>query len=117
MHQGRCIVVGWCCCHRAIWRLTAPPTIPQEQHEVLKAFQEGRYAVLVATAVAEEGLDLRQCHLVLRYDLPATPKSFIQSRGRARVRRSSMVLLVRRGDWRDTEKVTRALEYAPLHTP
>ena len=81
---------------------------------MLRAFQEGRHAVLVATAVAEEGLDLRQCHLVLRYDLPATPKSFIQSRGRARVRRSRMVLLVRRGDWKDTEKVTRALEYALL---
>lgn len=54
--------------------------------------------MLVATSVAEEGLDLTHCRLVARYDLPATPLEFIQSRGRARARNSRMVLMVEEGN-------------------
>jgi endoribonuclease Dicer len=50
----------------------------------------------VATQVLEEGVDVPSCHLVIRFDLPATARGFIQSRGRARMPNSDYVLLVRR---------------------
>lgn len=70
----------------------------QKQQGVLADFKAGKLNTLVATAVAEEGLDLTHCRLVVRFDLPATPLVFIQSRGRARARNSSMVLMVERGN-------------------
>lgn len=48
--------------------------------------------------MAEEGLDLTKCRLVVRYDPPLTPLEFIQSRGRARAKGSKMVLLVEEGN-------------------
>ena len=64
----------------------------QSQH--LADFKAGDLNLLIATAVAEEGLDLTQCRLVIRYDLPSTPLEFIQSRGRARARNSKIVLMI-----------------------
>lgn len=52
--------------------------------------------LLVATNVAEEGLDIQTCCLVVRFDLPETVASFIQSRGRARMTTSEYVFLVER---------------------
>lgn len=52
--------------------------------------------LLVATNVAEEGLDIQTCCLVVRFDLPETVASFIQSRGRARMTISEYVFLVER---------------------
>ncbi len=66
----------------------------QRQQRTLTDFKAGKLNVLVATSVAEEGLDLTHCRLVARYDLPATPLEFIQSRGRARARNSRIVLMV-----------------------
>ena len=42
----------------------------QAQQGVLNAMRAGEVNLLVATAVAEEGLDLPACCLVLRFDLP-----------------------------------------------
>ena len=70
----------------------------QRQQAVLTDFKANKLNTLVATAVAEEGLDLTQCRLVVRYDPPATPLEFIQSRGRARARDSRMVLMVEEGN-------------------
>lgn len=52
--------------------------------------------LLVATKVGEEGLDIQTCCLVIRYDLPETVTSFIQSRGRARMPQSEYAFLVDR---------------------
>lgn len=52
--------------------------------------------LLVATKVGEEGLDIQTCCLVIRFDLPQTVASFIQSRGRARMPQSEYVFLVDR---------------------
>ena len=51
--------------------------------------------IIVATQVIEEGLDIQGCNLVIRFDLSDTVCSFIQSRGRARMKGSHYVLLVR----------------------
>ena len=52
--------------------------------------------LLVATKVGEEGLDIQTCCLVIRFDLPETVASFIQSRGRARMPLSEYAFLVNR---------------------
>lgn len=52
--------------------------------------------LLIATKVGEEGLDIQTCCLVIRFDLPETVASFIQSRGRARMAQSEYAFLVDR---------------------
>ncbi|EPS69439.1 hypothetical protein M569_05327, partial [Genlisea aurea] len=61
---------------------------------VLEKFQSGELNLLVATKVGEEGLDIHTCCLVIRFDLPETISSFIQSRGRARMPQSEYAFLV-----------------------
>lgn len=51
---------------------------------------------MVATSVAEEGLDIRQCNVVIRFDLAKTVLAYIQSRGRARKPGSDYILMVER---------------------
>ncbi|KAE8682671.1 Dicer-like protein 4 [Hibiscus syriacus] len=57
--------------------------------------------ILVATKVGEEGLDIQTCCLVIRFDLPETVASFIQSRGRARMPVSEYAFLVNSANERE----------------
>ena len=52
----------------------------QAQHEVLSQLKAGELDIVISTAVAEEGLDVKQCQLVIRFDLPSTLLAFVQSR-------------------------------------
>ncbi|XP_063950515.1 dicer-like protein 4 isoform X1 [Daucus carota subsp. sativus] len=65
---------------------------------LLAKFQSGEINLLVATKVGEEGLDIQTCCLVVRFDLPETVASFIQSRGRARMPQSEYAFLVDSGN-------------------
>jgi ERCC4-related helicase len=60
----------------------------------LDQFRIGELNLIVATAVAEEGIDVQACGSVIRWDAPPTMVSFTQSRGRARRRHSTFTLLV-----------------------
>ncbi|KAJ2766850.1 Dicer-like protein 1, partial [Coemansia nantahalensis] len=60
----------------------------------LADFGSGRLNLLFATQVAEEGVDIQPCNLVIRFDMPMTATSLIQSRGRARMAGSQFIVLV-----------------------
>lgn len=67
---------------------------PNKQMNTLRRFDAGDFNLLFATDVAEEGLDLRACQLVVNFDNPDTVRSFIQRRGRARSDNSHVISLV-----------------------
>ncbi|XP_058416977.1 ATP-dependent RNA helicase DHX58 isoform X4 [Diceros bicornis minor] len=60
----------------------------REQQEVIQKFRVGTLNLLVATSVAEEGLDIPQCNVVVRYGLLTNEISMVQARGRARAGQS-----------------------------
>ncbi|KAF9533589.1 hypothetical protein CPB83DRAFT_757321 [Crepidotus variabilis] len=64
----------------------------------IKLFRDGHLNVLIATSVAEEGLDFKECDLVVRFDGLQHMIAYVQSRGRARKQESTFVLMVRQDD-------------------
>ncbi|KAL8702024.1 MAG: hypothetical protein Q9201_004601 [Fulgogasparrea decipioides] len=66
----------------------------RRQQEVIHKFRKGELNCLFATSVAEEGLDVPECNLVIRFDLYDTLIQYIQSRGRARHANSKYLHMV-----------------------
>ncbi|CAM6036249.1 unnamed protein product [Sphagnum compactum] len=57
--------------------------ITQSQREkTLNAFREGNFSVLVATDVAARGLDIPNVDLVIHYEIPNDPETFVHRSGR-----------------------------------
>ncbi|KAL6238625.1 hypothetical protein BDW75DRAFT_247011 [Aspergillus navahoensis] len=68
----------------------------REQFLALVRFRSGEINCLFATSVAEEGLDIADCNLVVRFDLFNTMIQYVQSRGRARQANSTYASLIER---------------------
>ncbi|KAF7267578.1 hypothetical protein GWI33_019216 [Rhynchophorus ferrugineus] len=62
------------------------------QEEVLRKFRCHECNILVSTAVLEQGCDLPKCNLVVRFDLPLTFHSYIQSKARARAAEAHYII-------------------------
>ncbi|KAF9546000.1 hypothetical protein EC957_010275 [Mortierella hygrophila] len=77
------------------------------QRKILEGFRKGTYNLLIATDVAEEGIDIDRCRLVIRFDVKNTVISHIQSRGRARDPNSEYIIMLPENDGY-LEKISRA---------
>ncbi|NXX43562.1 DHX58 helicase, partial [Tricholaema leucomelas] len=64
------------------------PMTQNEQQDVIKQFREGALNLLFSTSVAEEGLDIPECNIVVRYGLMTNEIAMMQARGRARAKDS-----------------------------
>lgn len=70
----------------------------KEQSEVIKKFKDGDYNVLIATSVAEEGLDIPSTDLVIFYEPIPSEIRAIQRRGRTgRKMPGTVIILITKG--------------------
>ena len=74
----------------------------KNQEKILRRFRSMEFNVLVATSVVEEGLDVRKCNLVVRFDGLQNYREYIQSKGRARAKDSKFVILSRQEETEST---------------
>ncbi|NWX12452.1 IFIH1 protein, partial [Aegotheles bennettii] len=73
------------------------PMTQNEQREVIDKFRGGNVNLLIATTVAEEGLDIKECNIVIRYGLVTNEIAMVQARGRARADESTYALVASSG--------------------
>ena len=69
-------------------------TWKDEQKKLLKEFRKGICKLLISTSVLEEGLDVPECNLVIRFEGAATLWAMVQTRGRASRRRDSKFVVI-----------------------
>ncbi|KAL5341579.1 hypothetical protein BJX70DRAFT_405806 [Aspergillus crustosus] len=85
--------------------LTAANISFRQQFLALVNFRSGEINCLFATTVAEEGLDIADCNLVIRFDLFKTMIQYVQSRGRARQAYSTYASIVEEGNIEHKERL------------
>ncbi|KAG0553607.1 hypothetical protein KC19_12G024900 [Ceratodon purpureus] len=85
-----------------------------QQQSTVAEFNQGQVNLLVATDVAEEGIDVQTCSEVIRFSLPKTVRSNIQSRGRARRHGSTYIVFLERGNISQKDQFSRILESEPV---
>ncbi|XP_043955984.1 probable ATP-dependent RNA helicase DHX58 [Gambusia affinis] len=68
-----------------------------EQADTIRNFRNGKLNLLISTSVAEEGLDIPECNLVVRYGLLTNEIAQQQASGRARARDSQYSVVAQEG--------------------
>lgn len=82
---------------------------PRQQQSSLGDLASGEKNLLICTSVAEEGIDIAACNLVVCFEPPPNLKSFVQRRGRARMSKSKYIMFLPRSQqgslaqWQDLE--------------
>ncbi|OWZ18110.1 DEAD/DEAH box RNA helicase [Phytophthora megakarya] len=83
----------------------------KEQQEIVRRFRLGEFNVLVATCIAEEGLDIGEVDLIVSFDALTSPVRMIQRMGRTgRKRVGKVIILVTEGD--EQKKLARSASAA-----
>ncbi|PYE50536.1 DEAD/DEAH box helicase [Deinococcus yavapaiensis] len=90
-----------------------------QRDAALSGFKSGKYRVLVATDIAQRGIDVEELGFVVNFDVPTTPDDFVHRAGRTgRAGRAGVAItLVSPGeasDWRAIE--TRVERRVPRFT-
>uniref|UniRef100_A0A182PBR4 Dicer-2 n=1 Tax=Anopheles epiroticus TaxID=199890 RepID=A0A182PBR4_9DIPT len=67
--------------------------VTKEDRRVIEGFRKRKINVLCATNVLEEGIDLQMCNMVIMFDAPKSYASFMQSKGRARMKTSTYLMM------------------------
>ncbi|XP_078385468.1 antiviral innate immune response receptor RIG-I isoform X3 [Cetorhinus maximus] len=93
-------------------------TLPS-QKEVLTSFKgDSGSKILVATSVADEGIDIAQCNLVLLYEYVGNVIKMIQTRGRGRAQNSKCILIASKKEQVEKEMLNLLQEemmYKAIH--
>jgi len=86
---------------------------------MVSRFRHGKIQVLISTDVLEEGIDIPNCNLIVRFDPAETFRSYVQARGRARCRLANYVFFTSSSEikttkenistWHETEAVRQIL--------
>lgn len=66
----------------------------KEQQRVVQEFKDGKYNVLVATSIGEEGLDIGQVDLIVCYDQSKSPIRGLQRMGRTGRKRAGKIIML-----------------------
>lgn len=66
----------------------------KQQKELIQDFKYGKYNILVATSIGEEGLDIGEVDLIVCYDATSSPIKNIQRMGRTGRNKDGKVLLL-----------------------
>ena len=107
-------------------RETGPGMTPVDPEDVMKGFHEGKYNMLVATSVAEEGLDVPACNLVIRFQHVSNEIATEQTLGRARAAESEGYTILSSDSKKPYQEiknkdldalVMEALQYLPTGEP
>ncbi|VDK76799.1 unnamed protein product [Litomosoides sigmodontis] len=64
-----------------------------QQRDILSQFAMGDIKILCSTSIAEEGIDIQKCNLVIKYDYVTNEIAHIQRRGRSRATNSRCILI------------------------
>ncbi|XP_074552224.1 ATP-dependent RNA helicase DHX58 [Halichoeres trimaculatus] len=81
------------------------------QEDTIRSFRQGKLNLLISTSVAEEGLDIPDCNLVIRYGLLTNEIAQQQASGRARAQNSQYSVVTEEGGREERrEKTNEYLE-------
>ncbi|KAM0263988.1 hypothetical protein ACHAPA_008477 [Fusarium lateritium] len=80
----------------------------RDQVLTLQKFKRGDINCLFATQVAEEGIDVPDCDLIIRFDLYKSVIQYVQSKGRARQTHSRYITMLERDNMRHLRSLKQA---------
>ncbi|KAI0261075.1 hypothetical protein BC834DRAFT_973021 [Gloeopeniophorella convolvens] len=83
------------------------------QRQTVNDFREGKVNLLIATPVAEEGLDFPACDVAVRFDAIHGMVGYVQSRGRTRHVSSNYVIMVQEKNTAEIDRYRSLSESEP----